>query len=146
MKCMICGSPATIFITEMKNGKTTQKFLCENCARKIEENSYRQSRAQERNVKEAVCPKCKTRLSEFLKTGFLGCPDCYTAFGSTINSLMPKIQGNGRHVPRSKNSKIATSKEEMIQMLKAEMEQASKEMRYDDAEKIFKQLQGLGEV
>ena len=146
MKCMICGATATIFITEMKNGKTTQKFLCENCARKIEENPYRQSRAQERNIKEAVCPKCKTRLSEFLKTGFLGCPDCYTAFGSTMSSLVPKIQGRGAHIPRAKTAKTATSKEEMIQELKAELEKASKEMRYDDADKIYKQLKSLGGV
>lgn len=145
MKCMVCGAPATVFITETVNGKTCRKFLCGNCARKGEENAYRQSRAGY-GVKEAVCPNCKTRLSEFLKTGFLGCPDCYSAFGGAIADMLPKIQGKTRHIPRGHMGRVNDTREDKVRALKAELERADREMRYDDADKILRQLRSMGEV
>ena len=31
MKCAVCGAQATAFITQIKNGKAVQVYLCENC-------------------------------------------------------------------------------------------------------------------
>lgn len=142
MKCMMCGAPATTFISKTVNGKTTQIALCENCVR---HQLYFNS-APQRTVKEAICPKCKTRLSEFLNTHYVGCPDCYTAFAGTISKMLPKIQGGTRHIPRGHMGSVQQTKEDLVRELKKEMKKASDEMRYDDAAKIFNKLKEMGEV
>ena len=67
MKCMICGAPATVFVTQTVNGRTRQQFLCDSCARQRENGLYIQSRQRQRQKQNTVCPKCGTRLDEFLK-------------------------------------------------------------------------------
>lgn len=39
------------------------------------------------------CPFCGRRLSEYLKTGFLGCTECYNTFREEINSDLFNLQG-----------------------------------------------------
>lgn len=143
MKCAVCGAQATAFITQIKNGKAVQVYLCENCARRREEMLYDRSRKSQGQVKDAVCPECGTRLSEFLHRGFLGCPDCYSAFGSAIAGMLPKIQGGTRHVPRSKT---AGEKARLAETLKAELARAEREMRYDDAEAVRQRLKDMGAI
>lgn len=147
MKCKVCGMPATAFVTTTINGKTTQQYLCESCYRQQEQDFYHQSRrAQKPKTKEIVCPKCQTRLSEFVKTGFLGCPDCYQAFGSAISSLLPKIQGSTTHVPRVHIGQVPQeTKEEKLKRLRLALHKATKAMEYDEADKIFKQIKELDE-
>ncbi len=143
MKCAVCGAQATAFVTRIKNGKAIQVYLCGNCVRESEEMLFSRSRRRQENVGDAVCPKCGTRLSEFLHTGFLGCPDCYTAFGRVIDGMMPKIQGGVRHVPRVK---AAEENARRLQVLKTELDKAEREMRYDDTDVIRKRLKDMGEI
>lgn len=142
MKCAICGAPATSFITQNKNGKTVQTYLCDDCARRREEILYSRSRRQQERAKDAVCPKCGTRLSEFLRTGFLGCPDCYSAFGDTLAGLIPKIQGGSRHVPRAQSA--ADERARRVEALKVQLAKADREMRYDDARVLRQRLKDMG--
>lgn len=142
MKCMMCGAPATTFISQTINGKTTQIALCEDC---VKHQLYFRS-APRPAVKEAICPNCKTRLSEFLKTHYVGCPDCYTAFASAIAAMLPQIQGGTHHVPRGHMGNAVKTKEDTVRELKREMQKASDEMRYDDAAKIYNKLKDMGEI
>ena len=41
-----------------------------------------------------VCKSCGTRLSTYLETGYLGCPDCYRAFENEIAYSLKQIQGS----------------------------------------------------
>ena len=40
-----------------------------------------------------ICPRCKTILSDYVETGYLGCPECYRAFGDEIEYSLKRIQG-----------------------------------------------------
>ena len=40
-----------------------------------------------------TCEFCGHTLSEYLETGFLGCPECYNAFGEQIRSDLYSLQG-----------------------------------------------------
>ncbi len=143
MKCMICGAPATVFVTQTVNGRTRQQFLCDSCARQRENGLYIQSRQRQRQKQNTVCPKCGTRLDEFLKTGFLGCPECYDAFSEQMQKILPKIQGKTRHVPRKH---IVLSPAEQVADLKAQLDAATRERRYDEAEIIYRKLKEMGEI
>jgi len=145
MKCMFCGLPATRFVTTTINGKTTQQYLCESCAKQREYDFYHQTRRATRPVqKEIVCPKCQTKQREFLKTGFLGCAECYKTFANTIENLLPKIQGGNKHVGIVyTGERREETKDEKLKRLRHQLNKASKEMRYADAEKIYRQIKEL---
>ena len=44
-----------------------------------------------------VCKKCGRRLSEYLGTGYLGCPDCYFYFADEIEASLKSIPGGTRN-------------------------------------------------
>ena len=41
-----------------------------------------------------VCKSCGARLSDYLETGYLGCPECYRAFENEIAYSLKQIQGS----------------------------------------------------
>ena len=44
-----------------------------------------------------VCKECGTYLSDFYRTGMLGCPHCYDAFRQEIRSTLTSIQKSVKH-------------------------------------------------
>ena len=49
---------------------------------------------------EVVCPRCHTTLSQFTKTGHLGCPGCYEAFREQLQPMLLQIHGRVQHAGR----------------------------------------------
>ena len=50
---------------------------------------------------EAVtCPTCGITQSQFTKSGFLGCPDCYKVFSEWIDPVFLRTQMGSKHVGR----------------------------------------------
>ncbi|MBR2751531.1 MAG: UvrB/UvrC motif-containing protein [Clostridiales bacterium] len=47
-----------------------------------------------------TCPTCGLSLGEFMKSGFLGCPDCYSAFSERIDPVFMRTQMGMKHVGR----------------------------------------------
>jgi len=47
-----------------------------------------------------TCPTCGLSLSEFTRSGFLGCPDCYEAFSERIDPVFMRTQMGMKHVGR----------------------------------------------
>ncbi|MBO5927853.1 MAG: hypothetical protein J6Q32_03275 [Clostridia bacterium] len=90
------------------------------------------------------CNTCKTSLQFFLKTGYLGCPDCYKSFQREIESGIVKIQGSAFHVgkrPRISDENKMLLKE--YQRLLSEKEMAGIEGRFNDMAEIAESLRNL---
>ncbi len=49
---------------------------------------------------EVVCPRCHTTLSQFTRTGRLGCPACYEAFHEQLQPMLLQIHGRVQHAGR----------------------------------------------
>ncbi|MBQ9715249.1 MAG: hypothetical protein IJV77_02425 [Clostridia bacterium] len=144
MKCMKCGMPATTFVTTTINGNTTQQYLCDECYREQQHSFYFKTRQSQPAQKDIVCPKCNTKQSQFLKTGFLGCPHCYKAFQGTIDKLLPKIQGKTTHVARQHmGAEPQESRAETLKKLNAQLYKAKMAMNYEEASKIFEKIKEL---
>ena len=47
-----------------------------------------------------TCPTCGITKSQFTKSGFLGCPDCYNVFSQSIDPLFLRTQMGSKHVGR----------------------------------------------
>lgn len=102
-------------------------------------------------VQESKCPKCGLTFDDFAKNGRFGCGECYNTFGEKLESILKNLHGSSKHVGRkparlanlksitsenkSENKKV-DEKQEKLNKLNKELQQAIKEERYEDAAKI----------
>ena len=119
MKCSNCRqNEATVKFLQIVNGEKTELFLCENCAEEIGidniditipmdfssfiseffdsfgENELLSALTESKNEK---CNNCGLSYDEFVKTGKLGCIDCYDVFRDRIDLITKNIQGSSEH-------------------------------------------------
>lgn len=116
--CDECGiRPAVYYETNIINGVMTERYLCEECKKKhgtIKPNisdlfdnfftalttpfgSYKNTQ----RVENKVCPKCGCTTESYLKTGFLGCSECYKTFEPLILNSVTKIQKDAKHTGKT---------------------------------------------
>lgn len=176
MNCSNCGkNEATVKFVQVVNGVKTELFLCEDCAEEIGFESinlnlpidfssfigdFFDSYGQDELLSvltqknEQKCKNCGLSYEEFVKTGKLGCVNCYDVFKDRIDLITKNIQGSSMHVGRGinkkedfvgdngdkiaqKNVKTEIDKSSnQVKELKDQLKNAIKEERYEDAAKI----------
>ena len=113
-KCDTCQKPATVHLTEIKNGKKIEKHLCENCAAQSGEGLatgakahmpinelltnfvMQHSGAQKESL---TCEHCGITWAEFRQNGLLGCEHDYSAFEKELTPLLQRAhEGAAHHV------------------------------------------------
>jgi len=158
MMCENCRkNSATTYYKQNINGKVTEMFLCEECAKKLGVNnsgmfdSFANSffndfggfdflmpeftRAYELG-QEKKC-ECGTTFSKIAKTGLVGCEKCYETFKNELASSLRKMHGNVRHKPRElKKTATVLSPEDEVKQLKNKMAQAIKEENFEEAARL----------
>ena len=88
-----------------------------------------------------ICRNCGTYLSDYYKTGMLGCPHCYTAFKSEIRKSIVKIQKSLTHT--GKIPTLDSVDKELYSEYKrllAEKEAAVLESRFSDVKSLSDEL------
>lgn len=158
MNCDKCGKASVYHSTLIINGVSKSTNLCRDCAMKEGVFTNETSIFDElfapfsdllsfEKVEDIVCPVCKTTLKQLKSSLMVGCPNCYEAFNKEIQEIVKRIAPFSSHkqdiesIKKEKN-KPAT-KQDKIATLRAEMAQAVKEERYEDASKIKKKIQKL---
>lgn len=74
-------------------------------------------------TKDIVCPLCKTKLSQVLKTGKFGCSECYDSFGGYTKQILTSIHSTAVH-----KGKISDAASEQVK-IKKEIEKLSSELK-----------------
>lgn len=121
MLCDVCHKrEAKIYYTEIINGEKKEQHLCEECAAgftsfpagkisgkgeftlgnllsSILQGYYNTGETKKEESENPVCPRCGQSYEEFMKTGLLGCADCYQSFGNAILSSLKNIHGSELH-------------------------------------------------
>lgn len=194
MICQNCGKrEANVKYTQIINGVKKEINVCEECARElgIESEAFNMplsfssilgdmfagvlsgNTMPEYMESKNACTICKTDIDDFIETGLLGCPSCYTDLGNKIDAILKRIQGADRHVGRNARnhgeiiSRNITSKikedmgeinnrreekpeeskevkeENKLEKLNKELEKAIKDERYEDAAKIRDEIKKL---
>ena len=162
MKCEICDvAEATIHVKEVKNDKVTELHLCERCAREkgyhsmvekgklslasqmvwMAENLYPEGSARMGTVQ---CNDCGLKYSEFLRTGRLGCPQCYREFGGQLKQILRRVHGSIRHVgkaPGKEGEEFERRRE--IQTLHEELERAIEREEYEKAAQLRDRIRAM---
>lgn len=158
MNCDKCGKASVYHSTLIINGVSKSTNLCRDCAMKEGVFTNETSIFDElfapfsdllsfEKVEDIICPVCKTTLKQLKSSLTVGCPNCYEAFNKEIQEVVKRIAPFSSHkqdveyIKKEKN-KPAT-KQDKIAALRAEMAQAVKEERYEDAGKIKKKIQKL---
>lgn len=177
MLCQNCGkNEANVKYTQIVNGIKKEMNLCEECADKMGVGNFNMKMplslsdflgdffteyddlALPAFVKKSTkekCDNCGLTYDEFMKTGLLGCPECYDTFESRLEPVIKNIQGNIKHVGRGpeiysrknvvekENAGEGTNKKSEKEILEEELKKAIKEERYEDAAKLRDKIKDI---
>jgi protein arginine kinase activator len=160
MKCDSCNKPATVHLTEIKNGKKIEKHLCEQCAAQSEGLSTKShmpinelltnfvmahSGLQNKQQEGLVCEQCGVTWSDFRQSGLLGCEHDYTTFEKEMTPLLQRAhEGAAHHVgkvpTRRGGSGVPVKKTADLTKLRKELARAVETEDYERAAKLRDQI------
>lgn len=163
MLCEKCGKQeATYHSTVNLNGVVTESHLCSDCAigeSKLHHmfnvgNFFKPSlfELQDDIVSKvgakpsgSVCKTCGKTYDDFLKTGLLGCADCYHAFASDLIPVIKTMQFDVHHVGKQavENEEFLDETAKTIQNLQFKLKQAVATENYELASDLKKQINDL---
>lgn len=93
---------------------------------------------------ELKCGNCGLTYDNFISSGYLGCPYCYSAFQKELKDFLFEIERGGKHCGRmpKKFAKLFLLRKE-IQFLKSQLKKFVHTENYEQAGKIKKKLERL---
>lgn len=170
MQCDFCDSKATVFFTQIINGKSKKTCLCENCAASqgvmdpegfLLGGMHPPGAPQQQPPKAAatglpakatpagnqgICPGCGFASDDLKKTGRLGCSQCYQFFREEIISNLGSMHKGTRHTGRVPQGMLETHERlQRMESLKAEMHEAISAENYEKAAALRDEIRSLSE-
>ena len=146
MTCDRCHKEATIHLTQVLDGKVKKVHLCEACAKEqgfdvnetMSVTDLLLGKPESGPLMEeeltSSCPACHMSLSDFRKTGRLGCPDCYKHFAVGLAPLLQAVQRGEQHVGKiPSRESVRVQKTAEMSALQKELDKAIQDERYEDA-------------
>lgn len=155
MKCDVCASEATVFLTQIINGQMTTVNLCEACSKAkgvTDEMGFGLAEAfigngATTNVPRndvLTCPFCGFTSAQLKKIGRMGCPHCYDTFQEGLDQLLSSMHKGTRHLGKIPTRAIADSRRNAsMEELKHALQSAIDEERYEEAARIKVEIQNL---
>ena len=170
MKCDVCDSEATVFLTQIINGQMTTVNLCDACskAKGVTDEAgfglaeaFLSTNTPENQTAEIVCGACGFTASQLKKIGRMGCPECYGAFREGLDNLLRAMHKGTRHVgkvpgktpelselkltapptPKPRAAKKAAAPS--VAQLREQLDAAVRDERYEDAAAIKREIDRL---
>jgi protein arginine kinase activator len=93
---------------------------------------------------EITCERCHTTYAGFVKSGLMGCADCYKAFREPLEALLKGIHGQTRHTGRVPGSPPDDVPLKLtIDRLKQQLAQAIETEEYEKAAGLRDQIRAL---
>lgn len=162
--CEECGANEACYtISVMMGGEVTQRHLCADCMAKMNMNlaagnvkhllsaimSAISGAAEAASTsvppeEDVVCERCGTSLSQFTKSGKLGCPCCYTAFRTHLTPMLQQIHGRVQHAGRKPlDTEAAQQRRSVYDRLSRQLEQAIAMEDFESAAVLRDQLRQI---
>lgn len=157
-KCSRCNKPATLHITELRQGTVQALHLCEACAQEYLNNATIDETEPESvlqkfgeyedddsdALEELVCPSCGITFREFRRQGRLGCPHDYVAFEEELLPLLENIHGETQHVGKfPKRAPDASKRQYELIRLRNELKAAVEDEAYETAARLRDEIQAM---
>ena len=169
MKCDSCPEKATVFYTQVSDGKLKKYVLCARCAEaagitspeglflskdllgmgaaQVPELAKEEIPSPEREEVpelQAECEDCGFTIEDFRKVGRMGCSSCYEAFMSDILQRLPSMHKGAEHqgyMPEGIAKQQARVKE--IARLEGQLEKAVEAEDFEEAATLRDRIQEL---
>ncbi len=157
MLCDVCKSkPATVFLTQIVEGKMQKVNLCEACSKEkgvTDPTSFAfldllqglgTAQMIEKTQFTVRCGVCGFSHGDFKKTGRLGCSACYETFAEHLAPLLKSMHRATVHAGKTpaRAARFKRFKERM-QLLEANLHRAVTEENYESAAMIRDQIKKL---
>ncbi|MDX2079302.1 MAG: UvrB/UvrC motif-containing protein [Terrimicrobiaceae bacterium] len=114
MQCDVCQSKeATVFLTQIVDGKMQKVNLCESCSKEKGVNDptgfaladlllgLGAAQDIEKNPGALKCPVCGFTQADFKKTGRLGCSACYGVFEEGLKGMLKNMHKGTTHTGKA---------------------------------------------
>lgn len=162
MLCQNCGKrEATTHIKRIVNGTATELHLCADCARSLGYQSafsdfgfgfsdmlsslFEPAGVSALSNNVLRCEKCGCSFHDIVKSGKLGCADCYEKFYDKLLPSIERIHGRTRHVGKIANGSPIQEKHTKVEELKKQLQEAVDLQDYETAAKLRDEIQALSE-
>lgn len=157
-KCRRCAKPATLHITEIRDGNAAVIHLCETCAREyLDSSSESDSSASGADLaskleeliadseeSNASCPNCGITFKEFRESGRFGCPHDYSEFMTELLPLLENIHEDTKHTgKRPQSTMMGTQEQAQLIQLRNEQRRAIDAEDYETAARLRDEISGL---
>ncbi len=147
MFCDVCKSKeATVFLTQIVEGKMQKVNLCEGCSKEKGVNDptgfaladlllgLGAAQEIEKNPVGVRCPICGFSQADFKKTGRLGCSSCYDAFAEGLSGMLKNMHRGTAHTGKVPARLSAVWKREReLGTLRAALDKAVSEENFEEA-------------
>jgi len=160
MVCDFCENKATVFLTQLVDGKMTKVCLCENCAkdRGVTDPTgfsladivlggalgakLAESPGPPRNVRS--CPACGFTLEDLKRARRFGCAECYTVFREELNALLRGMHAGHLHSGKVPTALMARHEaERRLSELHERLDQAVAAEHYEEAAGLRDEIRSL---
>ena len=163
MLCQRCQkNQATTHIKTIVNGELTEYMLCPECAQKLGYGnlfsgfglnmgnflgSFLGGVSQQETIEsEPRCKGCGSTFNDIVRTGKVGCAECYHIFYDRMMPSIQRIHGNTTHT--GKMGACAGTQAKLtneLERLKTDLKKAIEEQAFEQAAKLrdrIKELEG----
>lgn len=143
MLCENCKkNVATTYFKQTVNGKTSEIFLCSDCAAKLGldtsvpmfgfDSFLPTFLSGSHELEEVRCPNCGMPFREILQTGKVGCDRCYDVFAKQLKPALHRMHGGKKHAGKIPFSFSGTKKSE-LETLRADLARAVENEDFEQA-------------
>ena len=158
MKCDACGKKeATVFLTQIVEGKMHKVNLCEACAKEKGVNDPTgfaladvlkglgsEKTIDTPSVAKVRCSICGFTDADLRKTGRLGCSACYDVFANHLDGMLKNMHKGMVHtgkVPR--RFRVLRDRENRLKELRQNLEEAIAREQFELAAKLRDEIREL---
>ena len=157
MTCDVCKTnQATVFLTQIVDGKMQKVNLCESCSKEkgvtdptsfaLTDLLFGLGAAQEieKGGSSQKCRVCGFSQADFKKTGRLGCAACYDTFSEALDSLLKAMHKGTSHSGKVPGRLMrAIQADAQMKTLQSNLEKAIAEENYESAAEIRDQIRQM---
>ena len=91
------------------------------------------------------CPNCGMTYEDFMRSGRLGCSDCYDSFYNNLEPTLKSIHGSNEHkgkIPQKSGGRMMKKRE--LDTLKRKLAAAVENEEYEEAAKLRDRIREIG--
>ncbi len=160
MLCQNCGKhEATTHIKRIVNGESNEVHLCADCAKSLgysgsfSDFGFSFSDMLSSFFEPAAigsfsnsvlrCEKCGSSFNDIVKSGKVGCRDCYETFYDKLMPSIERIHGRTRHEGKIANGSPEQKANAKIEELKEQLQAAVNLQDYETAAKLRDEIKAL---